>query len=241
MDQQDLPSLDQQKDFSVPLNFHPLSNSEEEKRLINKHRPKRVRIFKHDFLESLTLVEYQTIFKVWIPVLIAFIIWGNLENQLSLLQNVATIFSGILIWTLAEYLIHRFPFHYSPKSEWGKKLVYQMHGNHHDDPNDPLRGVMPIAPAILYLSIIYLIFYLIIPHFYLKVFFGGFLVGYLCYDGIHYYTHHGKPKNKIGKYLRKVHLVHHVHDDSMFGISSPLWDIILGTYVKKGYKIPKEF
>ncbi len=241
MNNSDLPGLDQQKDFSQPLNFHPLSNSEEEKRLINKHRPQRARIFKSDFLESLTLVEYKTIFKVWIPVLIAFIIYGNLKFPQSIIVNLAIIFAGIISWTLAEYLIHRFPFHWSPKSEWGKKLVYQMHGNHHDDPHDPLRGVMPIAPAIFYLTIIYSIFYLLIPIQFLNIFFGGFLIGYLCYDGIHFYTHHGKPKNKIGKYLRRVHLVHHVHDDSMFGISSPLWDFVFGTYVKKGYKIPKEF
>ena len=46
---------------------------------------------------------------------------------------------------------------------------------------------------------------------------GSFLIGYLIYDGIHFYTHHATPKNKVGKYIRKMHLIHHVRDDVMFG------------------------
>lgn len=237
----ELADINNQKDFDAPLNFHPLNEKDEEKRLINEERPERVRIFKSDFLERLTLVRWQTIFKFWIPVIILLIVYGNIKNSLSIELNLSLIFSGIFTWTLAEYLIHRYPFHWSPKHKWGKQLVYSMHGNHHDDPFDPLRGVMPIAPAIIYVIILYGLFSLIIPAHFLHIFFAGFLIGYLCYDGIHYYTHHAKPKNKIGKYLRRVHLVHHVHDDSMFGISSPLWDFVFGTYVKKGYKTPKEF
>ena len=237
----ELASMNNQKNFEQPLNFYPLSEKDEERRLITEDRPERVRIFKYDFLERLTLVRWQTIFKVWIPVILFLIYLGNHNFHLSLSQNMITIFLGILSWTLAEYVIHRFPFHWSPDNKFGKQLVYSMHGNHHDDPFDPLRGVMPIVPAIIYISILYGLFSLILPTQYLQVFFAGFLVGYLLYDGIHYYTHHAKPKNKIGKYLRRVHLVHHVHEDSMFGISSPLWDFVFGTYIKKSYKVPKEF
>lgn len=241
MQKTELPEIYNQKNFEQPLNFHPLSNNDEEKRLINKERPQRVRIFKSDFFENLTLVKWQTIFKFWVPVIIFLIYIANYQYKLSPLENVVYIGIGILTWSLAEYLIHRFPFHWSPESKWGKQLVYSMHGNHHDDPFDPLRGVMPIAPAIFYVTVLYTLFYLIVPSRNLNIFFAGFLVGYLCYDGIHYYTHHAKPKNKIGKYLRRVHLVHHVHDDTMFGISSPLWDFVFGTYIKKTYKVPKEF
>lgn len=232
---------DVQKDFTKPLNFQPLSPEAETRRLITEERPQRMRIFKNDFLESLTLVRWQTIFKFWLPIIVFIIYLGNVQYHLSLGMNFSLIFSGILFWSLAEYLIHRFPFHWSPNTEWGKQLVYSMHGNHHDNPFDPLRGVMPIVPAIIYISILYGMFSLVIPAPLLKVFFGGFLIGYLCYDGIHYFTHHGKPKSQIGKYLRKVHLVHHVHNDMMFGISSPLWDLVFGTYIRRDYKSAKEF
>ncbi|MGZ3789823.1 MAG: sterol desaturase family protein [Bacteriovorax sp.] len=241
MNKIELAPLDNQKNFNSPLNFRPLQEKEEEKRLISGDRPQRVRIFENDFLERLTLVKWQTIFMVWPPVIIFLIYFGNAHHQLSLAQNITSLFLGVLSWTFAEYMIHRFPFHWSPKSKWGKQLVYSMHGNHHDDPFDPLRGVMPIVPAIFYITILYGLFSLFIPSPFLYIFFGGFLIGYLMYDGIHYFTHHAKPKSKMGKYLRRVHLVHHVHEDSMFGISSPLWDLVFGTYIKKNYKVPKEF
>lgn len=241
MSDKELANQSNQKDFSNPLNFHPLTDRDEEKRLISKERPQRARIFKSDFLERLTLVQWQTIFIFWIPVIIGLIFLENYYYSLSLFLNFGLLLLGIFLWTLAEYLIHRYPFHWSPDNQYGKQLVYSMHGNHHEDPFDPLRGVMPIVPAILYVSILYGLFYVVVPTMYLNVLFAGFLIGYLCYDGIHYYTHHAKPKNKVGKYLRRVHLVHHVHHDTMFGISSPLWDFVFGTYIKKGYKVPKEF
>jgi len=237
----ELADVKNQKDFSKPLNFHPNDEKAEERRLITEERPQRVRIFKNDFLERLTLVRWQTIFKFWVPVIFVLLYVGNKNYDLSFSTNAGLVLMGMLVWSLAEYLIHRYPFHWSPENQFGKQLVYSMHGNHHDDPFDPLRGVMPIAPAIIYVLILYGLFSLIVPAQFLQVFFAGFLIGYLCYDGIHYFTHHGKPKSKIGKYLRRVHLVHHVHEDSMFGISSPLWDFVFGTYIKKGYKPPKEF
>lgn len=229
------------KYFQKSTERETLRVKREEKRLIERNRPQRVRIFENDFLESLTLVRWQTIFYVWVPVIIYLFYLSYRDFKLSITTYLITFILGLLIWSLVEYLIHRFPFHVKPKSKLGRQIVYSAHGNHHDDPFDPLRGVMPIAPAILYISILYGLFYVIIPMKFLNAFFASFLIGYLLYDGIHYYTHHGKPKSKLGKYLRRIHLVHHVHDDVMYGISSPLWDILFGTYKKRGYKAPKEF
>jgi len=235
------------KDGFNPLYFQEPTAPEservdkEEKRLINRVRPERVRIFANEFLESLTLVRWQTIFIVWLPV-IGFFYYLSFKNfDLSLSAYMANFFLGLLTWTLAEYLIHRFPFHLKPKSKWARKVVYSAHGNHHDDPFDPLRGVMPIVPAAIYIGILYGLFFLIIPSQFLHAFFASFLIGYLLYDGIHYYTHHARPKTKLGKYLKRIHLIHHVHDGVMFGISSPLWDLVFGTYHKRGYRPPKEF
>lgn len=215
--------------------------NKEERRLISKDRPGRVRIFKNDFLERLTLVRLRTIFMVWIPVGIFLFYRSNTQYALGLNTYLLILVIGLLVWSLAEYLIHRYVFHLKPKSNFARKVVYSAHGNHHDDPFDPLRGVMPIMPAVLYATIFYGFFYLIIPGMYLDAFFAAFLIGYLLYDGIHYYTHHGRPKYRLGKFLRRVHLVHHVHDDVMFGISSPLWDLVFSTYRKRGYLAPKEF
>jgi hypothetical protein len=47
---------------------------------------------------------------------------------------------------------------------------------------------------------------------------------------IHYYTHHGRPRSRWGKYLRAYHLSHHHrHQHRLFGVSQPLWDLIFRT------------
>ena len=59
---------------------------------------------------------------------------------------------------------------------------------------------------------------------------SGLLVGYIIYDMVHYYTHHAKPKSRIGKYLKRYHLAHHHKEpDLLFGVRNPLWDIVFRT------------
>jgi sterol desaturase/sphingolipid hydroxylase (fatty acid hydroxylase superfamily) len=61
--------------------------------------------------------------------------------------------------------------------------------------------------------------------------FAGTALGYLAYDYIHFYTHHARPRHAVGRWLRRYHLLHH-HDqeEARFGVSSPLWDLVFGTY-----------
>ncbi|KAL5099543.1 hypothetical protein RYX36_003870, partial [Vicia faba] len=59
---------------------------------------------------------------------------------------------GIFVWTLAEYLLHRFLFHVQTKSYWGNTLHYLLHGCHHKHPMDSLRLVFPPAAAAIIAS-----------------------------------------------------------------------------------------
>ena len=64
--------------------------------------------------------------------------------------------------------------------------------------------------------------------------FAGFVVGYLFYDGTHYYVHHFVPTTRWGKFLRRHHMTHHFADhDGGFGVSSPLWDVVFRTMPSK--------
>ena len=64
----------------------------------------------------------------------------------------------------------------------------------------------------------------------IKPFYAGFAVGYLAYDGTHYAVHHFKQTSRIGKFLKRHHMLHHHADhDGGFGVSSPLWDYVFGT------------
>src|SRR5260370_20607688 len=54
-------------------------------------------------------------------------------------------------------------------------------------------------------------------------FFAGFVVGYLFYDGTHYFVHHFVPTTRWGKFLRRHHMTrHHARHHGGFAVSTPL-------------------
>jgi len=189
-----------------------------------------IRIFKNPVLESLTHVHPLVPLLLWTPVIL-FLFWRSiLFHELSVKEIGQWMVIGLLSWTLTEYLLHRFAFHYPAKSKFGKRLIFLFHGLHHDDPQDPTRLVFPPVPAMIIVFLLYCFFGLFIGERYHQLFMACFLIGYLCYDYIHYATHHFKMTSKIGHYLRAYHLKHHYsHHPQKYGVSNPLWDYLLGT------------
>ena len=105
-----------------------------------------------------------------------------------------------------------------------------IHGVHHDHPNDPLRLVMPPAVSIPLGAIVFGVLYLLLGPRYAPGLGAGFFAGYLIYDMLHYYLHHRRPKNRLGRMLRERHMRHHFQDDTRgFGISAPYWDEVFRT------------
>ncbi len=142
---------------------------------------------------------------------------------------------GVFFWTLAEYLLHRFVFHFPAKSEKMKRITFLFHGIHHAQPQIKTRLVMPPVVAIPLALIFYGLFYLVlavlfqVPHWVSPVF-SGFITGYLVYDLTHYATHHFPMRRGAAKFLKRYHMQHHYKTpDKRFGVSSPLWDIVFGT------------
>lgn len=197
---------------------------------MKKHNGESIRIFKNPILESFTHVHPIVPLVLWTPVILFFIYRGATVKNVSAVQFAYLFVFGLLLWTITEYTLHRFVFHWNAKSRAGKYFVFLFHGLHHDDPQDPTRLVFPPVPAILIVSLIYGIFSLIFPAQFLEVIMAFFLVGYLCYDYIHYATHHFAMTSRVGRFLRKYHLQHHYSGEaSKYGVSSPLWDYIFGT------------
>ena len=59
---------------------------------------------------------------------------------------------------------------------------------------------------------------------------AGAYAGYLGYDMVHYYLHHGEIRNKHLREMKKWHVKHHYVDPNrMFGITSKVFDWIFGT------------
>lgn len=197
---------------------------------MKKHTGESIRIFKNPILESFTHVHPIVPLILWTPIIAFLFYYGATVQQVNSKEFVVLFFAGFVLWTFTEYVLHRYVFHWDAKSAAGKYFVFLFHGLHHDDPQDPTRLVMPPVPAILLSGALYFIFSLIFPAQYLQVLMAYFMIGYLCYDYIHYATHHFPMTSKVGKFLRKYHLQHHYSGErSKYGVSSPLWDYIFRT------------
>ncbi len=189
-----------------------------------------IRLFKNPVLEALSHVHPIVPLVLWTPIIFGLLYYSIAYLDLGWTEIVGFGVIGLIIWTLTEYLLHRYIFHFVAKSKTMKRFVFLFHGLHHDDPNDPTRLVMPPGPALLIATILYWLFRIVIPFEYSLPFMAFFLIGYLCYDYIHFATHHHKMNSKVGQLLKKWHLKHHYqHDNSKYGVSSPLWDYVFGT------------
>ncbi|HZB78015.1 MAG TPA: sterol desaturase family protein [Solirubrobacteraceae bacterium] len=137
---------------------------------------------------------------------------------------------GYAVWTLTEYWLHRVVFHYEPERGLGARLHWMIHGVHHDHPNDPRRLVMPPTASVPLATLFGVLFWAVLGSHWWMPFTAGFLTGYLAYDMIHYHVHHHRPRTRVGRRLRELHMRHHFQDDERgFGVSAPYWDHVFGT------------
>jgi sterol desaturase/sphingolipid hydroxylase (fatty acid hydroxylase superfamily) len=144
---------------------------------------------------------------------------------------------GFAFWTLTEYWLHRVVFHFEPEGGIGARLHWIIHGVHHDHPNDPLRLVMPPSASVPLALGFLALFVLVLGTPIAWAFGAGFLAGYLTYDMLHYHVHHHRPRSRLGKVLRELHMRHHFQDHTRgYGVSAPYWDHVFGTAPKKRTK-----
>ncbi len=204
-----------------------------------------IRLFKSDFLEAFSHVTPLTVLIVWVPVTLYFIFDSVLRARADLAWHriVLGLAAGWFVWTFAEYVLHRFLFHYHPATERFKRLFFMMHGVHHAQPLCKTRLVMPPVVSIPLALAFYGLFHLVVdsvlhqPAWFDPVF-AGFLAGYIAYDMMHYTLHHSRTKNAYVALCRRQHMQHHAVCPNMrFGVSSPLWDYVFGTMPKA---VPKK-
>jgi sterol desaturase/sphingolipid hydroxylase (fatty acid hydroxylase superfamily) len=205
------------------------------------NRTEPVRIFKSNFLEFFTHIHPWQIAVVWGLVDAFFLYRGIMYpgGTVSRAVHIPLAFiAGLLLWTLSEYVLHRWIFHFKPRTPFQERMSFMFHGVHHAQPMVKTRLVMPFPLGIPLAGIFCGLFYLITavilgsPHLFAPTF-SGFLTGYLIYDLGHYSFHHLKTKNAYLLFLRKHHMRHHGADSTMrYGVSSPLWDYIFGTMPK---------
>jgi sterol desaturase/sphingolipid hydroxylase (fatty acid hydroxylase superfamily) len=169
---------------------------------------------------------------LWAPVVLACAWHATRDRLLSGGAAVGMALIGVLAWTLLEYVLHRWVFHFpfSGESETQRDVGYLIHGVHHDYPWDRDRLVMPPLLSIPLALLLGEIFWHLLGAHAFFPFFAGLVAGYVWYDLSHYAIHHRKPRTALGRYVRQHHLVHHFGPPGQgYGVTSPLWDLVLGT------------
>ena len=202
------------------------------------HSETPIRLFKSDFLEFFTHISPLVVIVIWLPVAVFLLVRSVLSfgREGFPIYIPAGFLVGMVTWTLAEYLLLRFVFHFRPRRPRQERIIFLFHGIHHAQPQCKTRLVMPPVVSIPLSVLFYGLFRLIVGIlFALPVWvdplFAGFVAGYLVYDLTHYATHHFPMRSGILKFLKRYHMQHHYKTpDQRFGVSSPLWDWVFGTY-----------
>lgn len=133
---------------------------------------------------------------------------------------VAAIVAGMVLWTLAEYWIHRSLFH---------RVFKRAHHLHHIRP----RGY-DAAPWWLTMAIqagLGAAFIAVLGWSLGAGLFLGLEVGYFAYITVHDQFHHGrKARSGHMKRMARAHAIHHRGVEANFGVVTTAWDRIFRTY-----------
>jgi sterol desaturase/sphingolipid hydroxylase (fatty acid hydroxylase superfamily) len=164
-------------------------------------------------------------FAVYPPIILAFLYLG-MRNQL-VLPSLAFAMSGYIIWTFAEYLVHRFVLHHVP-------LFAKMHIEHHDEALELIGTPTLMSLFFLSTTVFTPLYFVVGPHITFCSM-AGFLLGYISYVWVHYAVHHkGSGGYSFMRKLKRQHAVHH-HGTSEynFGVTTDFWDKVFSTKREK--------
>ena len=138
---------------------------------------------------------------------------------------------GALVWSFAEYALHRFAFHEASGRNYGSR----EHLRHHGSDDTVLESWYLSWAGVLVVSLV------AIPA--VGGLIGapdlgwgiglGYLVGYAFYDWIHWRAHRRPIRSRYEARVRKHHFTHHFHTPLQnHGVTSSLWDRVFGTLVE---------
>ncbi|MFN2493338.1 MAG: sterol desaturase family protein [Pyrinomonadaceae bacterium] len=157
---------------------------------------------------------------------------ATMTETRSLIAILLLCFTGLVIWGLFEYGLHRFVFHFDGPGDQRRNFVYALHRFHHEHPKNTddlfvsLRLSLPIVLCYCALA------WAITRSWQVMVYlFIGLMAGYFSYEFLHYQAHHRTPRLRLFRYLKVYHLLHHHKTSELrFGVTSPLFDFVFGTF-----------
>lgn len=192
--------------------------------------PQKIRLFRNDWLERFTVITPVGFAATWavLTPLLVWLAWGTAAP----LQAALLCVGGLAFWCLFEYSLHRWAFHWKPRSKMLQTFVFIMHGNHHAEPNDPLRNLMPPIASIPITGSVWLVFLALLGDAGTWAF-VGFIIGYVIYDMLHYACHQWPMKGRFWLPFKRHHMRHHFGaEEGNYAISALVLDRIMGSQVK---------
>ena len=134
--------------------------------------------------------------------------------------------AGLVLWTLLEYLLHRFVFH---ERVLGARMALE-HTDHHAKVDwfapwsSKIALAVPVVSAVAALS-------WALGVWSAAGLVGGLLSGWLAYEALHRHLHAAGPRNAYGRWARRHHFHHHfVNPHQNHGVTSPVWDLVFRTW-----------
>lgn len=201
------------------------------------HKQGQARIFKSDFLESLTKTNPLQNIIVYGLTVITVLAVALFVIKLPFLTTLLLFIGAMFFWTFAEYVLHRYLFHFVNDNKYVQRFHFIMHGSHHEFPKDQERLLMPPVPGLILGSLLFgffaIFFKLIGSGDFVWGFFPGFFLGYLLYSFVHRATHVYKPPKGFEKLWAHHSLHHYKYPNACFGVSNTLWDRVFGTMPPK--------
>ncbi len=190
---------------------------------------KAYRMFENPVMEALTHSHPVVNGVFWYGFTAVFLYLGSGFIMAQPLLALAVAVVTYLLWTLTEYCVHRFLFHYVPKGEFAKKVFYIMHHHHHDYPDEADRNMLPLSVTIPAGVVLLIGDYALVGGQIAPVVAAVYAFAYINYDLIHYLTH--RPWAPIPMSWKRHHMLHHYRDaDVNYGVQTGLWDKLFGTY-----------
>ena len=160
---------------------------------------------------------------------LALIAGGLWRGDVRLLTAFAIVAAGLLLFSFVEYCFHRWLFHGTAGA------LERGHTKHHDEPlgYDALPFFLPPLIAVALAALLAL---LVAPGVAMLLV-GAVAGGYAGYGVAHTAIHHLRFRGALTRRWAAAHHIHHHHPDHNFGVTTPLWDILLGTrYVSQARK-----
>jgi dihydroceramide fatty acyl 2-hydroxylase len=148
--------------------------------------------------------------------------WVRGQLALSPVKLILYAVTGLLSWTLSEYLLHRYVYHVVPS------FLSEGHALHHDRPRD-LIGVPWYLTTIIVVAVFYAVTLVASPPA-TGIFMAMNWFGYVMYCLAHHGSHHFQYRNGWLKKMKRHHLIHHAHPAYNWGFTTALWDRVFRTH-----------